>query len=141
MTKNKVIMTYRGIAHKWLCDNMGHLNTRHYVAMFDDATFHFLSELGFKWSELNQTKKGWVDVKNVVEYKQEVAAGGLVVINSSINHIGNKSLVLYHEMLNAESHEVHATMEATLVCFDMNTKKAIPISDEFKEKNKVYLIT
>jgi len=30
-----------GVAHPWLCDSMGHLTSRHYVAMFDDASYHF----------------------------------------------------------------------------------------------------
>jgi acyl-CoA thioester hydrolase len=127
------ITTYRGVAHQWLCDAMGHLNSRHYVAMFDDAGMHLLSEIGFCWSDLAEAKTGWVDAKNVIEYKHEVSSGALVSIQSGIHRIGTKSLTLYHEMHSTESGVLHATMEVTLVCFDMMTRKARPISEEFRQ--------
>ena len=36
------IETWRGMAHPWNCDTMGHMNTRFYAAIYDDASFHFL---------------------------------------------------------------------------------------------------
>ena len=44
-----MLSVYRGVAHPWLADVMGHMTTRHYVAMFDDASYHFLFE-AFGWS-------------------------------------------------------------------------------------------
>lgn len=45
------IETFKGIAHPWLCDIMGHLNTRNYMAMFDNASMYFLSLLGYDFKE------------------------------------------------------------------------------------------
>ena len=135
----KLSTSYLGVAHQWLCDSMGHLNTRHYVAMFDDAGMHFLLQLGYNWSVSKQLEIGWVDAKNIIEYKLEVSAGALISIYSGIRHIGNKSLTLYHEMRDSEAQGLHATMEATLVCFNLKTRKAMPNSDKFREKANVYI--
>ena len=35
-----------GVAHPWLCDALGHLNTRNYHAMYDDALFVLLAIIG-----------------------------------------------------------------------------------------------
>ena len=40
------IETYRGVVYPWHCDHQGHLNTMHYVGMFDMAFWHHLSALG-----------------------------------------------------------------------------------------------
>ena len=37
-------LLYKGIVHPWLCDVMGHMNVRHYMGMFDDASLQLLVE-------------------------------------------------------------------------------------------------
>ena len=39
------VETYRGVAYPWNCDSMGHMNTQFYAALYDGASFHFLSML------------------------------------------------------------------------------------------------
>ena len=36
------IETWRGMAHPWNCDTMGHMNTRFYAAIYDDAHQRYL---------------------------------------------------------------------------------------------------
>ena len=35
----------KGIVHPWLCDVMGHMNVRHYMGMFEDASYQLLAEV------------------------------------------------------------------------------------------------
>ena len=37
-----MIPVQKSVAHPWMCDVLGHMTTRHYVAMFDDAAYHML---------------------------------------------------------------------------------------------------
>ena len=55
----KMIECYRGVVHPWLCDAMGHLTTRHYVGMFDDAGYHLLAALGFIWTKYEPESYRW----------------------------------------------------------------------------------
>lgn len=82
------VVTYRGVAHPWLCDAMGHLNTRHYVGMFDDATVGFLAMLGYRTREWAAEGRGWVDARNVIEYESEVPPGNAVVVRSGVARLG-----------------------------------------------------
>ncbi len=131
---------YRGVAHSWLCDHQGHLNTRHYVAMFDDAVLHFLSLTGFTRLADKEEQKGWADVRNVLEYKHEVSAGALVTINAGLKKVGTKSITVYQEMRSTETGDLHASMEATLVRFDLSSRSAIKITDELREKADSFFI-
>jgi len=87
-----------------------------------------------------EESEGWVDARNVVEYKQEVTEGELVKILIGVIKLGTKSITLYEEMRNALSGELHATMEAVLVRFDLNNRSAIAISIEQRQQAQVYLI-
>ena len=37
-------LLHKSIVHPWLCDVMGHMNVRHYMSMFDDASYQLLAE-------------------------------------------------------------------------------------------------
>lgn len=127
-----MIETYYGIVHPWLCDEMGHLTTRHYVAMFDDAHPHFFAALGTVQSDLIKRGYGFADVKSTLEYRSELRSGDLVVIRSVLVKLGTKSFVHRHEMVNRADGSIAATMENVTVCFDLNKREAVPIFPELR---------
>lgn len=127
------IETHRGVVYPWLCDSMGHMNTQFYAAMYDQATFHFLSALA-PYASLAKSGRGWADVRQLIEYKHEARSGDLVVIRSSVQRLGTKSVTYIHEMRNAESDAVHSTSEQVTVLFDLKARKAIEIDAEIRER-------
>ena len=132
-----MITVYKGVAHPWLCDIMGHMTTRHYVAMFDDASYHFLNE-ALGWHPEDRSAPGWADVKHVIEYNDEVAAGSLLEIQGSIVRLGGKSITSRYEMHNLNKGTLAATLESTSVYFDLAVRKSVPIPDELREQAKNY---
>lgn len=121
------------VAHPWLCDVMGHMTTRHYVAMFDDASYHFLHEV-FGWRSDDSSGPGWADVKHVIEYQDEVAAGSLLEITGRVERVGGKSITILYEMRNITKGTLAATLESTAVHFDLTARKAVTIPDDLREK-------
>ena len=107
-----MISVQRSVAHPWMCDVLGHLTTRHYVGMFDDAAYHFLYAV-FGWTGASDDagKMAWVDVRHLIEYRNEVAPGGLLEIHACLTRIGTKSMTARYEMKNLGSNAVAATME------------------------------
>lgn len=126
--------TFSGIAHVWLCDSMGHLNTRYYVALFDDATQVVLARLGCSFRQSATTLLGWADVRNEVDYLKEIRAGTVVDIYSGICKLGTKSLTLLSEMRDLETSCVYARMKAVIVYFDLVARKALPLTDEIRRR-------
>ncbi|PWE17795.1 acyl-CoA thioesterase [Marinicauda salina] len=125
---------FRGVAHPWLCDVMGHMTTRHYVAMFDDASYHFLYEV-FGWTgrEAAAGGLGWADVHHEIDYKAEVAAGDLLAVDAAVERVGTKSLTVRFEMRNLSKATVAAVLTSTAVCFDMSERKAAAIPDDWRK--------
>lgn len=135
-----MLVVNKGIAQPWECDVMGHLTTRFYVAMFDDASYHALYEI-FGWTISTHAAKkyGWADVRHVIEYKAEVSAGDILEIRAHLQKIGTKSFTMLYEMVNLARDEVAATLESICVYFDLEARCAVALTDEMKAQAQAFL--
>ena len=127
------IETWRGMAHPWNCDSMGHMNTRFYAAIYDDASFHFLARLAPSRAQ-KESGLGWADVRQLIEYKQEVESGALLVVRTVLKRLGRTSVEYRHELRDAESDLLHSTSEQVTVRFDLAARKAVPLDDEIRRR-------
>jgi acyl-CoA thioester hydrolase len=134
VAEGKMTKTFAGIAHPWLCDAMGHLASRHYLAMFDDASHLLLARLGLSLAEMKETRRGWADVQNTINYTAEVPLGSALEIFSTISRVGEKALTIESEMRAAGSERVHARMSSVVVFFDLDLRKASAISEEIRKR-------
>lgn len=130
-----MISVNKGVAHPWQCDIMGHMTTRFYMAMFDDASYHFLHHL-FDWNGAkNDTGElGWVDVRHTINYKDEVNAGDLLEVRAELTKVGGKSMSVSYEMINLGNGDVAATLEGVIVLFDLKKRGAVTIPDDLRDK-------
>ena len=128
-----MLVVNKAVAHPWFCDVIGHMTTRFYVGMFDDASYHFLFEL-FGWSAAQdeQGELGWADVRHVIEYQAEVSAGDVLEVRAELTKIGGKSMTVYYEMTNRGKDEIAATLECVYVLFDLKARKAVKLTDEIR---------
>ena len=134
----RMIETFRGQAHTWMCDVMGHLNTRHIMAMFDDASTQFLSSLMEDAPSIMKGDAGWADVKVTLELKREVPIGHLVRVRSGVVRIGTKSLTYRSVMTDPQGEFTHAVAETVTVAFDLARRKAVPVPDSIRRNAKRY---
>ncbi len=126
-----MITCYKGTAQPWFCDVMGHMNIRHYMAMFDESSYQLLFEIfGWAGNADNNGGQGWADVKHVIEYQAEVLAGDLLEVRAGITKVGNKSIGIRYEMINSVKKEVAATLDCVCVLIDLESRDAVPLSDE-----------
>jgi len=122
---------HKGVAHPWFCDVMGHMTTRFYVGMFDDASYHFINET---FGSVISETEGWADVKHEIDYLDEVASGDLLEVSGSLIKLGTKSMTVRYEMFNRTKNSVAATLVSTSVLFDLKARKAIAISDAMRDQ-------
>ena len=136
-----MIVVQKGVAHPWMCDVIGHMTTRHYVAMFDDAAYHLLYTV-FGWTGASDPdgKIGWSDARHVIEYKAEVLAGDVLVVRSGLTKVGTKSITIFYEMTNLEKNEIAATLECVCVLIDLQARKSIELSENLRELASQHLI-
>ncbi len=131
------IVTYVGVAHPWMCDTMGHMNVRHYMAMFDDASFQLLGRLAGAGEGASH---GWADVRHEIEYKREIPAGALVTIRSGIVNVGRTSLAYRHTMSGSLDDEIHAQATVTSVRFDLGARKPMELEPDVKQRAQTLVL-
>ena len=125
--------TFRGVAHPWLCDAFGHLNTRHHMALFDDAGFHFLHMLARAGGTHLDDGLGWADVSLKTTLRDEVPKGALVLVRTKLLKLGRSSVTYLHEMRSADDDRLHSDCECVTVRFDLTARKSAPLGDALIE--------
>jgi acyl-CoA thioester hydrolase len=115
------------VIHSWHCDAMGHLNTRFYVGIFDDANYVLITNLAARAREV-AGNLWWVDVRNEVDFLAETRAGTVVHVFAAIRRIGTKSVTIAAEMRPADSDAPCARMVAVMARFDLSGRHAVPLS-------------
>ncbi len=115
------MVTFIGVAHPWMCDVMGHVNVRHYAAMFDDASFHLLGRVAGE--DESNGKLGWADVRYEIDYKQEIPPGALLTIRSHVEKVGTSSLSYRHVLSGSLTDVVHAQARIVTVRFDLVARR------------------
>ena len=135
-----MISVHKGVAHPWLCDILGHMTTRFYVGMFDDASYHFLYDVfGWVGNRDADGRLAWVDVQHITKFQAEVAAGDLLEVRASLMKIGGKSITAFYVMRNLKTGEVAATLEAVYVLFDLEARCGVAMSDDLRSAASKHL--
>ncbi|MBL8581300.1 MAG: acyl-CoA thioesterase [Rhizobiaceae bacterium] len=132
----ETLVTSVGVAHPWMCDTMGHMNVRHYMAMFDDASFHVLGHLTGVEKDKNI---GWADVRYEIDYRHETPAGTLLTVRSHVLRIGRSSVTYAHVLSGTLEGELHAEAKVTTVRFDLVARKSIEIDAETRRRAEALL--
>jgi acyl-CoA thioester hydrolase len=126
---------FQAVAHPWQCDVLEHLTTRFYVAIFDDASYHYLYRLfGWNGNKDAEGKLAWVDARHTISYLAEVTAGDLLEVSAAIAKIGEKSITIDYEMKRLADGAVVAKLESINVLFDLTQRAAARIPDTLRHR-------
>lgn len=135
-----MISVYKAVAHPWQCDVLGHMTTRFYTAMFDDASYHFIYHVfGWVGNKDAEGRLAWTDVQHITNFQAEVLAGDLLEIRASLLRIGNKSITACYAMQNLKTGEVAATVEVVYVLFDVEARSGVALGDDLKAAAEKHL--
>ena len=116
------------------CDHMGHMNVRHYVGKFDDATWTFFNRIGLTPSFFRTHERGMAAVEMNIEYKAELLVGDVITITSHLLEVKDKAIVFRHDMYNGETGQFAATGRMVAVHLDTGARRACAFSDELRER-------
>ncbi len=116
------------------CDAFGRLRGEHFVGRISDSVPNLLSQ----WRHAAASESGASPAGAVVEarivFRRFPRAGDLIEVHSGIVEVGDKTLRLVHWLVDPESGAGWASMEAVVLTFDTNTRKALAPSDEARAR-------
>lgn len=105
-------------------DALGHLNIRHYMSIFDDATWQVSVGLGMDQAYFEQRKLATMALQHVIHYLAEVREGETVAIHSRAVARSAKWLHMMYFMVNDSRDLLAATLEAGGVHVDLERRKS-----------------
>ena len=125
---------YRGMVMPAQCDLYGHMNVRHYAALFDDAGWHILSRAGISLTELRSRGLGTVVANVTIDFHREMKAGNLVLIQGNFTRVGGKSFAYDMRMYETDSMTHSATQKTVEVCFDTERRAPAEFPADIRQK-------
>jgi acyl-CoA thioester hydrolase len=131
---SKWFETHRTIVMPAHCDQYGHMNVRHYAAIFDDPGWHMFAHAGVSLSNLNARGLGSVVATLTIDFHHEITAGQLALIRGAFMRVGSKSFEYALELYEADSMTHCATQKTVEVCFDIAKRQSVPLPGDVREK-------
>lgn len=128
------IETYRGAVYPWHCDFNDHMNVQHYMGKFDEATWHFMASMGITPSYLRKENRAIVAVEQNMKYFEELHAGDLIYVKTSLVELKSKAIIILHKMINLETNKVVAEAKMVGVHMDKKTRSSIAFPEYISKK-------
>ena len=111
-------------------DSNGHMNVRHYMAIFDDAGTPALLDHGLPREWLAAHRRGVMDLSHHVRYLHEVMEDDDVSVH--VRFLGRSSKAVHWMcfMLNRTRSELAATLELLTIHVDLDARRATAWSEQ-----------
>ncbi|GMA49457.1 thioesterase [Alicyclobacillus contaminans] len=110
------------------CDGLGHVNNGTYYTYMEDARMDLFRLFN---PSLDLQRWNLIVASTRCDYLQQVTYAEQLTVYTWIPHIGNSSFVVDHVIAN-ERKEWVARGQATLIAFDYQTGKSIPLWNEVR---------
>ena len=113
----------------------GHVHNGKYLCFFEQGRMDFLSKLtGQNW---NWRKKGLILGRNEVDYLVPIYLKDEVYVNTTCDHVGNKSFTLSYQVVKIiDNKEIICTKgRSILLCMDYEINDSVPIFESWKNNS------
>ena len=107
-------------------DLMGHMNVRWYIALFDEAAWHFFDSIGMDKTYFEGEQAGGFALEQFIRYLAEVRAGETIAIRIRVLGRSAKRIHVMHFMINETTNKLAATMEVLGAHADMTVRRTSP---------------
>lgn len=115
------------------CDHLGHMNVQHYFAAVSDGMFASMVKLGLGPSEIRERQMSFAVVRAETEFHQELYAGDVIVLESTIKKLGTKSASFHHKLMNVATDAVVMNTEFRCVLLHLQSRKGIEIPKDIRD--------
>ncbi|WP_044642255.1 acyl-CoA thioesterase [Risungbinella massiliensis] len=123
MFKNDIIVRFNE------CDALGHVNNATYFTYFEEARTELFRLFN---PELDTNSWNLIVASTYCDFLREVAYASKITVYTWISRLGNSSFEVEHAIQDHQKNWV-ARGKATLLGFDFNQKKAIPLTEEIRD--------
>jgi acyl-CoA thioester hydrolase len=131
---SKYFEIYRGLANKWECDIMGHLNVQFYTAKVSDGLSHFRSRIGLTPNVMSEHGIDLVATEGLNRYRRELHAGDALVVEAAILDVSDESVEIVADIVTSDRGELSAGFDMSFSCRSDRTGQNVPWPTEVRER-------
>jgi acyl-CoA thioester hydrolase len=133
---DKFYDTIRDSVRPWEIDLAGGMSLRDYIHRFAAANGHATAAFGLTPAYYREERGGFSTFEFQLTFDGLLEAGEMIVVKSAPLHIGNSSMRIFHQMLNARTGKRVATLDQFGVMLDLDGRRPKPLPDWMKERGK-----
>jgi acyl-CoA thioester hydrolase len=111
-------------------DVMGHVSNTVYQNYYDSGKLNYFSEV---LPDMDFVNLGVVGASIKIDYLKPIFMKTRILVETRVAEIGNKSLIMEHNLIDEETKEVLSTCRAVLVCYSIKDLRSIPIPENWKK--------
>ena len=129
----------RDTVRPWEIDITGGSALTHYIHRYSASNAQFGNAFGLTPAFYREQRRGFSTFEFQLTVDAPLRAGDLVVVKSAPLHIGNTSLRVFHQMLDARTGKRVSTLDQLGVLLDLDARRPAPMPDWMKERAKALL--
>ena len=124
LVPDNLVRGYQGVAQKWECDHMGHLNVSFYFGRSSDQAFFMRHALGLDPAALRDSGHGTVALEEHCRFHREVKSGGMMIGRSAVVTPNARTMVVYQEFRD-EHGAIQACFRTVIGYFDTKARRLV----------------
>jgi acyl-CoA thioester hydrolase len=125
-----MIEVLRSGVNTWECDQMGHLNVRHYLARANQALVTLALHLGLPPSTMRAKGHSLRARDQHVRFLRELRPGSSFAVHAGVVSASAQRLTVFEEMRLVHTPEVAASMLSEVSLVEVATGRELPFSDD-----------
>ena len=115
-------------------DINGHVNVRHYMAMYDLSGVPIMETLGIDAQFVESERVGFFDLEHHVWYLSEILVGQEVAIHSRMVACGAKRMLGLIFIVNLTAGRVASVVEYVATAADLETRRTVLLPDAVAQR-------
>jgi acyl-CoA thioester hydrolase len=119
-------------------DPQGHVNNAKHLTYFEQARVQYLIELGLFSTDQSFMEIGVILADAQITYLATIRYGQKIRVGARAVKLGNKSITMAQNIVDATTGEALATGGVVMVAYDYQARKTIPLPEEWRKKIQAY---
>jgi len=111
-------------------DVMGHVSNTIYQNYYDSGKLQYFDQV---LPDMDFVNLGVVGASIKIDYFKPIFMKTRILVETRVAEIGNKSLIMEHNLIDESSKDVLSTCRAVLVCYSIKEQQSIPIPENWKQ--------
>lgn len=112
-------------------DLQGHVSNTVYQTYYDYGKQDYF---GLVFGDINWSEQAIVGASIKIDYLKPIYLKTEIAVKTRVTHVGNKSMIFEHCIVNRGNDELISTCTAVLVCYDPVLKQSMPVPEQWRRK-------